>query len=377
MAAIRGRWWLGTTQRVCLVLAFICVASVGAQEELPLFKKDPASCKDVEPKGTYTFDLSSLSCKTCKAPEVPSPTGTGCVCPAGYKSEFSVDNKRVCVQCPAAFPEVSHDGLECLACPSSSSNSNSSGSSSGVVAAETDPTVDENGVCSCPTGFMLSDLNSTGQRSPGSLKTCILCPFSTYVDDADPFSCKPCPDTLMHRAPSGECVCKDGYVEDSILIAEGDSLVVPFVGRHKCLDKEVVNTITYNVAQYAKFSFYNALDASGSRTSVIAIEQSAPFMKYFLEAAVKCSSARSAESCQTLANLCALQLHDEVTISSMYPLSSPVPAWDCTRVSDPCLLSAGCTFVQASLNAICPRAQQGGAQFRGVDRWLSLDSLRK
>ena len=250
---ILGRQWVHTRRAEWARLLVLClsIAAVGAQSELDeaLYLVDPALCAELLPVNTFAFSIATLSCLSCVAPTVPSATGFGCVCPAGWKTTHSVDEKRVCEQCPDSFSQVSRDGLSCLSClfssggltPSTAGTNSTSDASSGMtttpvptnsseaeaaaaardltgVPAETAVTVDDQGVCSCPVGHILSDLNATGQTPRAFVKTCIFCPYTSFVDPSDPYTCRPCPDTLMSRHPStGECVCKQGYVQESTI----------------------------------------------------------------------------------------------------------------------------------------------------------------
>jgi len=120
----------------------------------------------------------------------------------------------------------------------------------------------------------------------------------------------------MHRDPnSGSCVCKSGYVKDSNVIAGTITQDIPLVGLNVCLDSAQVSQIRYTAAQYGQQIFYDVIDVDGSITTSMTIAKSQPLLKYFLQAAALCQNNKKWEACQTLANLCTLQLFDSTAPS--------------------------------------------------------------
>jgi len=165
--------------------------------------------------------------------------------------------------------------------------------------------------CVCPVGHVLTDYNSSGVFDSFYGKHCLMCPFNSYVDNSDPYTCIRCPDPLMHRdATSGRCVCADGYVEDSVQIASTIQVDEASVGQRVCLELTRVREVAFSVPQYGKQTYFDVLDAGGARTEEREVDRSEPHMLFFLEAAVRCRGGRRTESCHALANLCTLNLFD-------------------------------------------------------------------
>jgi len=167
--------------------------------------------------------------------------------------------------------------------------------------------------CTCPVGYAISDFNATGKMSDTG-KRCFLCPFNQYVAVASPGVCTPCPDPYMTRdLASGLCRCRADMIEDSTLVAGAAVADIPFVGSHVCLDRALASSIGVTAAAYGEHVFKDVIDVDGSRTERVPVAKSVPFVRHFLEAAVRCQNARRWQSCQALANLCTLSLHDSTT----------------------------------------------------------------
>ena len=99
-------------------------------------------------------------------------------------------------------------------------------------------------------------------------------------------------------------------VEDSVLVAGAAFATIPLVGSHVCLDEAEAASIGITAAAYGVQDFKDVIDVDGSRSGKYTVAKSEPFVRYFLEAAVRCKNARRWQSCQALANLCTLALHD-------------------------------------------------------------------
>jgi hypothetical protein len=314
----------------------------------PLVKIPVSAC--LEKGSNYIFDVAALACSTCPAGSVPNDEATACVCPATSRTAGRT-GPLTCVDCSAQNLDVSMDGMVCMSCQSPATfdaatpvaSTTASGTpapgtpapgtpavfnaSDAVVAAQCagairgaaqvkssgQASVGSLGsiTCTCPTGYAISDVGATGARSTGG-KLCFLCPYSSYVDVGTPGICTPCPDPLMSRSPTtGKCVCPAGLVEDSVLIAGSTVTDIPVVGKHVCLDQTLATSVGFTAMEYGKQTFKNVIDVDGSRTESNNVEKSEPFLTHFLEAAVRCKDSRRWESCQTLANLCTLALHDQ------------------------------------------------------------------
>jgi hypothetical protein len=360
---------LGVHRLTCFALSLAMVA-VGGQTPPPVSKLEPLtkiSISDCKAKGVnYIFNANALACSTCPAGTKPDAEGTDCVCPptsriAGTTGPFS------CISCGDLH--VSLDGMRCMSCQASSLTTpapaatpppppppppvvpqttpvNCTNCTTAIVATTTPPPAPppppppppavatvvqavchgdsvigareksdadkKTTICSCPAGYAISDVNTNGSYVAGGGKVCFLCPFTSYVDAAAPGVCKPCPDPQMRRdVASGQCRCPAGMVEDSARIAGATISDIPIVGMHVCVDESLATGVGVLPSAYGTQTFKDVIDVDGSRTQSIIVEKSEPFLRHFLEAAVRCKDSRRWQSCQALANLCALALHDK------------------------------------------------------------------
>mmetsp|Transcript_12006 Transcript_12006/g.41630 ORF Transcript_12006/g.41630 Transcript_12006/m.41630 type:complete len:1071 (-) Transcript_12006:2610-5822(-) len=269
-----------------------------------LLKVAPSSCSSNSK--TSFFSVPLLSCETCEGAKIASSDGYGCVCPPNYRSDPT--STSLCLDCAASGLVLSQDGNTCGRCSASVTVNVSS-----VLAAScynsTRPT-SAGGKCTCPTGYIITDYNSSGLVSETG-KSCLLCPLNTYVASSNPYVCVQCPDVHMYRdSNSGSCTCKAGYVRDSNVIAGTIAQDIPFVGLNVCLQSSQVSQVKYTPSQYGQQTFNDVIDVDGSITTSMSVAKSQPFLKYFLQAAVQCQNNQKWEACQTLANLCTLQLFD-------------------------------------------------------------------
>jgi len=303
----------------------------------PLVKIAVSACAD---QGAgYIFSVPMLACYLCPGGKVPNAARDDCVCPGTSRSS-ALTGPLTCDDCAAENLDVSIDGRVCISCQGTRPTGNfssavSSGNSSGNAStcatcatctggtkgpiliqstqpatAQTPDSTQMSFECTCPVGYAISDMDADGGPSAFGGKVCFLCPFNSYVAPAAPSVCTPCPDPLMTRNNlSGQCICPSGLVEDSILTAGLTVTDIPVVGSHVCLDVDA-SKIAFQAAEYGKQTFQDVIDVDGSRTDSILVEKSEPFLKYFLAAAVRCKNSRHWQSCQALANLCTLSLHN-------------------------------------------------------------------
>ena len=164
-----------------------------------------------------------------------------------------------------------------------------------------------------------TDINST----PSS-KNCIPCPRGTaimsadlYADDesyfqtagmkyiADPYKCASCPDPNMFFDTDYNCVCDSvsGY------IVAGE----PLIGNQRCI--KYMPSIS---SAYDKVSFYSVQDPKERSHAVKMEVDSIVFSHYYMHAASECEYFRGVNikgftACQTLGNLCVMQLYDQDT----------------------------------------------------------------
>ena len=192
----------------------------------------------------YYFDIPSLTCMQCPGIQIPSSTDVGCTCPSNYVSSYSISTSTnaPALQCnPCASALVSTQSQSsCIACGTSSVPNISSAVISASCSSATqallpsEAPATSGGYCTCPTGYVLTDFNMTGDIATG--KYCLICPFNTYVDSQNPYACLPCPDPRMRRdRSSGRCICPDGMVEDSAIAAGTSTADASVVGLHVCV----------------------------------------------------------------------------------------------------------------------------------------------
>ncbi len=333
-----------TTNPVFIFLVLLAPVCIGQQADGTrglLIKTSPAECKALPGN---IFKVPSLSCFKCPDGQEPSKDGLNCVCAANRREQFDTSAGdgpvMTCFDCSRLLLSVSLDRRTCIACGNSSaagselgmkltnSSFNMSSNATNRTSSRRASTAD-NGTaesveagpdsgrflissrtCSCPLGYVLTDFNSSGSISTAQGKYCAPCPFNSYVDASNPSVCTPCPDLYMRRSPAtGACECTGGTVEDSIIVAGVTPADIPYVGKHVCISKGVSDTLLIQPSEYASQTFYSVRDVDGSRKDLTKVERSRPFMMHFLSAATRCKETRHWQSCQALANLCALTLY--------------------------------------------------------------------
>eukprot|EP00559_Dactyliosolen_fragilissimus_P005644 CAMPEP_0184870910 /NCGR_PEP_ID=MMETSP0580-20130426/39207_1 /TAXON_ID=1118495 /ORGANISM="Dactyliosolen fragilissimus" /LENGTH=275 /DNA_ID=CAMNT_0027373279 /DNA_START=237 /DNA_END=1064 /DNA_ORIENTATION=+ len=151
----------------------------------------------------------------------------------------------------------------------------------------------------CPLGTAViseSVIHKNGNIDQSNLKYSTA--GATFI--LDPFSCVPCPDPNMYFDKSYRCKCKDGY----------KMVGVASIGPQSCI---IMNPTLLN--NYADVKFNNDRGLPISLQSII-------FSHFYLKVASGCEYAKgegdailsTIESCQTLANLCVMNMYDERSI---------------------------------------------------------------
>lgn len=155
--------------------------------------------------------------------------------------------------------------------------------------------------CTCPSGMVLLETNSTGYKLPA--KICSSCPAGTapVLSDttiagkaytADQYTCQSCPDEHMSMSSAGVCTCDSDYTITGVSSIGGQSCV------HSTMIAEFINVqsasslVTYEV---------------GMSVASITIQH------YYAKAAAECKyygGASNQRACQILGNLCVLQMYD-------------------------------------------------------------------
>jgi hypothetical protein len=332
-----------TTRPVFIFLVLLAPVCIGQQADGTrglLIKTSPAECKALSGN---IFKVSSLSCFKCPDGQEPSKDALNCVCAANRREQYELSTGEgpvmTCFDCSQLLLSVSLDRRTCIACGNSSaaatdlalkfnssskvdnstfnksssrrsSTANNATTASAAAGPDSGRFLLSSSTCSCPLGYVLTDFDSSGSISTAQGKYCAPCPFNSYVDASNPSVCTPCPDLYMRRSPAtGACECVGGTVEDSIIVAGVTPADIPYVGKHVCISKAVSDTLLVQPSEYASQTFYSVRDVDGSRKDLTKVERSRPFMMHFLSAATRCKETRHWQSCQALANLCALTLY--------------------------------------------------------------------
>ena len=150
------------------------------------------------------------------------------------------------------------------------------------------------GQCTCPVGSVMKQTNTTAENLAFSL-SCEQCAPGTYPGPGF-WECKTCPDPAMEYKLSGtkyECMCKDGY------LTAGDFCVSN--ADYTALQGEINGPLSATNQVY----FRNLLSDS---SPVLITSQT--ISKYFSLSAIGCWKYGDNKSCQSLVNLCVLNLYD-------------------------------------------------------------------
>ena len=279
------------------------------------------------------FDAASLSCQPCGGagfrpantsgiwtPIAPLFGPTSCTCSPGYATSaaqcatISSSNllgcpPPVCTACgPNAAPSTAsvpnNNASACMPC---------GGSTLGLDAAT--------GECACfPANAtsgtsVLVETDAAGVRLPA--KQCLACPPRTRVFALPTGSrlgsravCVACADPHASMSPLGACVCDAGWRPTGNPAYASDGGVV-------CVDAvtaaSLLTTSEAAAATVAYWSVQTSTSSAANGATTLTLV-SAVVQHFFLGAVVGCAAAapgdlRGAAACQTLANLCVLNLY--------------------------------------------------------------------
>lgn len=263
---------------------------------------------------SQTLDLGSLTCEDCTSisPSFRPLASTdilgnaaGCTCPAGQLTQSTCNPLRgspalctapACVSCSTGTIESSFAG--CKPCGNSTGGIGTDGAS-----------------CICPSGSVAVEVSASGAEL--SEFACTPCPARAQKVAWN--TCASCVDKKMTRQPDGRCVCDAGTVQ----------LGVASLGAQSCIVAEKIAPIAaqFPEAQATALTFQvsKLRQTSGAVTSTIS---SASFRHLYLRAAAACYHYETTSDqwgCQTLANLCVLQLHGQnVMVSVLFAVLSPM-----------------------------------------------------
>eukprot|EP00752_Nemacystus_decipiens_P003551 g3276.t1 len=186
----------------------------------------------------------------------------------------------------------------------------------------------------CSAGALQSGACSDDNGAPGVLletdqggeyldeKACGSCAEGTFVFeeasteagvlfDADPLSCQACPDENMAFGSNGQCSCIDGYT------IVGASALGPL----RCVDTSYVTAIAAWRGSSASTVTYRSVIASAQASTLTSETVTSLTLEHlYTWAGASCYSFTGAfgdglQACQTLGNLCALQLHSSASMA--------------------------------------------------------------
>ncbi|KAI3630481.1 hypothetical protein MIR68_011916 [Amoeboaphelidium protococcarum] len=223
------------------------------------------------------FYPSSFLCADCPSNQVIK--NGKCLCESGY---IPSGTSSQCLKCPSGQTN-SNDFKFCLQCPTPS--------------------------CQCPAGQVLVDRNAAG--IPLAVAQCISCPTSYYSGSNS--SCTYCgDDNAAYSNITWTCQCSPPFYQT---VQNGTCIPQAFFDQISTrFDVSTMNAVT--------FSIYD-----GVKQSKIS-HPSQLINNLLLKVIYECQTELNVESCQSLANLCALTLYD----SSSVPCQSYT---DITRLRSP------------------------------------------
>ena len=283
-----------------LALVGLLFAALAAGQGFPYVS--PGTC--VAPE---FFDARSLECKACTTEGTVWDAGeNACVCARGLvRSVDPSSGSTVCTACAAGL-SATRDQTQCQACAPGGAFVNTTSApgttsppsgGNGTSTATTDALYDSgSSACVCANAnAVLVEENAMGDLLPNKL--CTPCGSRFYRDGDEAYDCTPCPDPHMSYDGT-RCVCD---APDYTAAPAGT----------QCLWTAHYTDVTgeYSIESAATVSF-DAIVEDGSDAPSVSVV-SAVFEDLFPRAATTCKYATDTVGCQTLANLCVLQMYDE------------------------------------------------------------------
>lgn len=221
---------------------------------------------------TYSkfYDTSLMACSACGSNKVASSDYSECICSLGLVKSVETRDLTLfeCTSCTSGVP--SSDQYECQLCPSS------------ILNAE----------CVCSTSEIIDEFSDDTNYL--ATKVCVACTSATYPGPGN-YECEKCPDPNMTRNPSTyECEC---------------DAKTYYVSQDSCVSQTAAGDIikAYPIDQSVVVTYTDLQTASGVVSKDVSSDT---FLYYYLKAAYNCDVVLDVNSCQTLANLCVLQLYN-------------------------------------------------------------------
>ncbi|XP_050986760.1 meckelin isoform X1 [Labeo rohita] len=247
--------------------AFVCSFSIIFLLKLNVFSCQQFSISFQQPSDCGVesyFDISSLSCVKCGPNQVSSKSGLACECQTGFRVLVRNGASITCQQCPDANQGVTQDGYGCIRCPGN---------------------LGENGKCQCPKGSVLVERDGNG--NPLNEARCEACNATEPAFSA--------PDATGNR-----CVrCEDSFINSSLSCVCGASNVQ---AGGMCFSPP--NVLPTSVASNVIFS------------QVTLSIPSAWFSSFLYSSAAACLSFSNRTACQSLGNMCVMNMHSSSTINN-------------------------------------------------------------
>eukprot|EP00520_Triparma_pacifica_P017541 CAMPEP_0118665276 /NCGR_PEP_ID=MMETSP0785-20121206/18528_1 /TAXON_ID=91992 /ORGANISM="Bolidomonas pacifica, Strain CCMP 1866" /LENGTH=1102 /DNA_ID=CAMNT_0006559375 /DNA_START=139 /DNA_END=3444 /DNA_ORIENTATION=- len=286
-----------------------------------IFYRNDGTCQGTD----NFFDNLGVKCQTCdtagnQVPDTseldPYSNPFGCTCNTGYSKIYDASTSDsdwdfTCTDtCSVKGWSVATDGVTCAKCEPGDSANNLYDTTSKDCQCTQPGTTDADGAVI--TYKLVEKYNTTDSAEYSTYKECELCPTGTAVIETatttagvsytpDRYVCASCPDENMYFDASFVCQCPTGMQK---------------VGREtEGTQKCVINNM--NAETDVEFYAIETEPYSGIATGTDTVASDA-MSHYFDYAYYKCAKAAVAfltkdvqEACQTLANLCVMNMYDE------------------------------------------------------------------
>ncbi|KFO35277.1 Meckelin [Fukomys damarensis] len=173
--------WSVLTARALTTFLMLVLPRVSQAPTFSFPFQQPETCSH-----NQYFDISALSCVSCRANQKQDARGTSCVCLPGFQMISNNGGPDIiCKKCPENMNGITEDGWNCISCPN------------GLTA---------EGKCHCPTGHILVERDVNGSLL--SQATCVLCDGnenSFTIANALGNTCVRCEPTFINASRSCEC----------------------------------------------------------------------------------------------------------------------------------------------------------------------------
>jgi hypothetical protein len=212
--------------------------------------------------------------------------GFSCTCPVtayltyNLSTTISTNNIQTpkCEKCPNGAAS-SLDRSRCIPCPQ------------GVDAST--------GECLCPANSAVIEKDFSGNYLTS--KQCQMCPIGSFPGPSQPvYSCQACPTGKVYdtSVKPWKCTC-----DLASYVTAGDTCI-------SISDSQfITSNYPVNIAKSLTFNNEETLDKNIDGTLTIASSDTIDYL--YLKSGFECLKFSKPTSCQTLANLCVLQLYDQ------------------------------------------------------------------